>query len=142
MNVKINILGLRKKCILMSILFLFSQCSFAQSKFVGGYETSSGGQDLWVILENSGVQVLFLLDSELSWEALVGNYDSRTNTTVFDSAIGLPPGGKIEVTAYWNKDDDNISAQLRVTRCTIYNVTCPNYRSGTLLAYISKIFDS
>jgi len=142
MNVRFRIIRLRKKIILMSILFLFSQCGFSQSKFVGGYETSSGGQDLWVILENSGVQVLFALDNDLSWEALIGNYDSRTNTTVFDSAVGLPAGAKIEVTAYWDEDDGDISAQLRVTGCTIYSATCPNYRSGMLLAFINKIFDS
>jgi len=131
------------------IIFIFllmcgSHSAYSQSKFVGGYEATGGSEDLWVILQNNDIQVLFGLFPSLRWEALIGFYDSSTNTTKFDSVFGLPAGYEIVITAYWYTSPRTgvITGELRITECKYYNGQCKDIRDNTLVAFLSKIFDS
>ena len=133
----------------IQIIFVFlllcgSHSALAQSKFVGGYEATGGSGDLWVILQTGDLQILFGLYANLKWEALVGNYNSRTDTTVFDSVLGLPSGYELEITAYWydSPRTGKITSELRVTSCKYYDGPCNNVRDGALVAFLSKVFDS
>ena len=128
----------------VSLLMCGSHSAYSQSKFVGGYEATGGSGDLWVLLQNGDMQVLFGLFASLRWEALIGLYDSSTNTTKFDSVIGLQDGYEVVVTAYWYNSPrtDKITGELRITECKYHNGQCSGIRNNSLVAFLSKVFDS